>query len=195
MSNSRSVSSADREPFRVSLESLVGVCYPANQGKLASFSRVDADAVPGPYRRLLNHSSHMTVTVEDYYQDTVDVRVLRSETNGGYYCREILLTTHRSPQVVQYGIVRLNLEVVPDQARSEILMERKPLGRVLIEHDILREVALFDLFSVVCGEALASFFGVARGAMTYGRTALIYCNNEPAIELLEIVAPVKGPIH
>jgi hypothetical protein len=31
---------------------------------------------------------------------------------------------------------------------------------------------------------------VPKGTLTYGRTALIHCNQEPAIELLEIVAPV-----
>jgi len=29
----------------------------------------------------------------------------------------------------------------------------------------------------------------APGQTTYGRTALIYCNGEPAVELLEIVTP------
>jgi hypothetical protein len=32
-------------------------------------------------------------------------------------------------------------------------------------------------------------FGLAKPQTVYGRTALIYCNGEPAIELLEIVTP------
>jgi hypothetical protein len=48
---------------------------------------------------------------------------------------------------------------------------------------------LFDLYQVSCGPRLAEFFGVQQGDYTFGRTALIYCDREPAIELLEIVAP------
>ena len=47
-----------------------------------------------------------------------------------------------------------------------------------------------DLFRVEAGAGLTRMFGCALGAITYGRTALIYCNGEPAIELIEIVAPV-----
>ena len=43
------------------------------------------------------------------------------------------------------------------------------------------------------GEDLAAIFGVTPGSVTYGRTALIYCNGKPAVELLEIVAPADSP--
>ena len=55
---------------------------------------------------------------------------------------------------------------------------------------ILREVELFDLFRIACGPTLSELLEVPQGTLTYGRTALIHCNQEPAIELLEIVAPV-----
>ena len=61
---------------------------------------------------------------------------------------------------------------------------------MLIERQILREVELFDLFRIACGPTLAELLEVPHGTLTYGRTALIHCNQEPAIELLEIVAPV-----
>jgi chorismate-pyruvate lyase len=173
----------------VAIESLLAIFY-AEQSRLASFEKVIADRLPSAYQQLLNHSSHMTVTVESFYQDRVDVRVLRAHTSQGYYCREILLSTQGSGEVVQYGIVRLKLDLISEPARSEILGESKPLGRVLIDREILREVELFDLFSVSCGPKLAEFFGVPEGTETFGRTALIHCDHEPAIELLEIVAPV-----
>ena len=174
----------------VSLKSLLAIFY-AEQTDLATFEQMSADRLPPSYQRLLNHSSHMTVTVEDFYQDTVDVRVLQSQSSNPYYCREILLSTHRDGKVVQYGIVRLKLDLISEPARSEILGESKPLGRVLIDRQILREVELFDLFGIACGPKLSEFFGVPQGTWTYGRTALIHCDHEPAIELLEIVAPIR----
>lgn len=131
----------------------------------------------------------MTVTVESHHGDSVDVEVLRSEVVGDEYRREILLRTHRTQRVVQYGIVRLRTKYLSAAPREEILHEQKPLGRVLIEHNVLREIELFALHHVTCGPALAKFFSVPEGTVTYGRTALIYCDHDPAIELLEIVSP------
>lgn len=174
----------------MSLPSLLAIYY-KDADELATFRRVRHDETPEPYRSLLSHSSHMTVTVERFHGESVDVQVLRSHAEAKHYYREILLRTHATHHVVQYGMVRLNLENVPELPRREILEEAKPLGRVLIEHDVLREIELFDLFEVTCGPALAALLEVPLGARTFGRTALLHCNREPAIELLEIVAPVR----
>ncbi len=172
----------------VSIDTLIHLFYD-DAGQLGIFERAAADSVPIAYQRLLNHTHHMTVTVERHHGDLVDVEVLRSETSGIHYQREILLRKQRDAKVVQYGIVRLNTLYLADAPRTEILEQRKPLGRVLIEHNVLREIELFDLFRIECGPVLASHLGVQPGSITYGRTALIYCDHDPAIELLEIVSP------
>jgi chorismate-pyruvate lyase len=158
----------------VSAEELIGIFY-KDSGELGTFRRVASDVLPEVYRRLLSHANHMTVTVEEHHGDEVDVEVLRSDTESHRYRREILLRTHRANRVVQYGIVRLNTNYLEESPRNEILAQKKPLGRVLIEHNVMREIELFDLFEVT--------------TVTYGRTALLYCNQDPAIELLEVVAP------
>jgi hypothetical protein len=78
--------------------------------------------------------------------------------------------------------------------RLRIEAEDTPLGRVLIENNVLRRVRLASLWRVRAGAELARLFDLAAGAVTYGRTALIECNNEPAVELLEIVAPVGDKV-
>jgi chorismate-pyruvate lyase len=172
----------------VSAAELIGLYY-NDPEQLGTFERVESELVPAVYRQLLDHTNHMTVTVESFHGERVDVQVLRSELVGEHYRREILLKKHSDHRVVQYGIVRLNTKYLADKPRNEILAQSKPLGRVLIEHNVLREIELFDLFKVTCGPILAELFGVDLGAVTYGRTALIYCDNDPAIELLEIVRP------
>ena len=74
--------------------------------------------------------------------------------------------------------------------RAEIESQNTPLGRILIEHNVMRQVQLISLWKVAPGEELRKLFGLADADVTYGRTALIYCNGVPAVELLEIVAPV-----
>jgi len=172
----------------ISASELIDIYY-QEPSELGHFERVPSESVPAVYRTLLDHSNHMTVTVESYHEDSVDVEVLRSDILDGHYRREILLRVHGSKQVVQYGIVRLCTRFLADKPRNEILGQRKPLGRVLIEHNVLREIELFDLLRVRCGPQLAKYFGVDEGTYTYGRTALIHCDQEPAIELLEVVRP------
>lgn len=172
----------------ISASELIEIYY-NDPSALGQFENADHETIPAVYRDLLDHRKHMTVTVEAHHADKVDVEVLRSDVVDGLYRREILLRTHRSGTVVQYGIVRLNTKYLANAPRDEILAQRKPLGRVLIEHDVLREIELFDLLRVQCGPVLARLFQVEVGTQTYGRTALIYCNREPAIELLEVVRP------
>lgn len=131
----------------------------------------------------------MTVTVEDRHRCAVDVEVLEVQQDARHYSRKILLRRQSDRRVVQFGIVRLALEALEEAPRQEIIKQQTPLGRVLIEHGVMRAVQLLGLWEVACGEELARYFGVQPGHVTYGRTALIYCNSEPAVELLEIVAP------
>ena len=63
--------------------------------------------------------------------------------------------------------------------------------QTLVDHGVLRRIDLKSVYKVTPGEALCELFGLDSSHITYGRTALIYCNNEPAIELLEIVTPVE----
>jgi chorismate-pyruvate lyase len=144
---------------------------------------------------MLHHEHHMTVTLEAQHASPVTVSVLDVRRDQGVYSRRILLCRESDGAVVQFGIVRLNLEVLDPATRREIEGEQTPLGRVLIDHNVLREIELHQLYRVACGHDLADHFGVAPGTPTYGRTALIYCNGEPAVELLEIIAPQATTPH
>ncbi len=176
----------DSEKF---LDGLIDQFY-RDSTQLGRFTLVELTDAPQPYAMLLAHNRHMTVTVEAFHRDAVDVKVLRSQTHGDSYSREILLQAQQSGQVVQYGIVRIHLHRIAEGPKREILEEKKPLGRVLIEHQVLREVELFKLWRIQCGPVLARLFSVSPDTLTFGRTTIIHCDGEPAIELLEIVRPV-----
>jgi chorismate-pyruvate lyase len=172
----------------VDLETLVRLFY-EDAGDLGRFFETSADAVPAAYRALLAHSGHMTETVEAHHHDRVDVDVLAKQVTPTHYARKILLRRQRDRRVVQFGIMRVAFAFLPAAARAEIEAETTPLGRVLIEHNVLRSVELVALWRVEPGRDLCQLFKLSSGVETYGRTALIYCNHEPAVELLEIVTP------
>ena len=176
------------EPVSVDLETLVRLFYD-DGGELGRFFEQPTEAVPDAYRALLAHSGHMTETVEAHHGDRVDVEVLAKHVTRTHYARKILLRRRRDRRVVQFGIMRVAFAYLPDAPRAEIEGELTPLGRVLIEHNVLRSVELVALWLVEPGHDLRNMFGMPSGINTYGRTALIYCNHEPAVELLEIVTP------
>jgi chorismate-pyruvate lyase len=161
---------------------------------LGQFAQVQPDALPNVYRRLLAHDAHMTVTVEEYHQDSVDVRVLGRVVTPTHYARRILLMRHRDGRVVQFGIMRVNWAWLDPQVRTEIEQEDTPLGRILINHDVLRRIRLSAVWRVAPSVELRRLMELKTPQVTYGRTAIIECDHEPAIELLEIVTPFAHPL-
>jgi chorismate-pyruvate lyase len=176
-------------PLTPDLETLTALFYP-NPELLGQFSEVAGPNMPPRYRKLLDHNDHMTVTVEAFHASRVDVQVLDKVITPTHYARKILLARQSDGEIVQFGIMRVNLAYLEPAARDEIVSEKTPLGRVLIKHNVLRRVRLSRLWQVIPGQDLVRMFRLAAPHETYGRTALIECNDEPAIELIEIVAPL-----
>lgn len=181
-----------RDDSEVKIEKLLEQFYgePVGFSQLGEFCSVAS--VPPPYDALLDHHKHMTVTVESHYGESVDVLVHRTQRIGNWYSREITLRTQTSRKVVQYGIVLLNVDALENVVWQRIESQEVPLGRVLIEHNVLRVVHLCELWKVVAGPNLASLLEINEGETLFGRTAMIYCDGEPAIELLEIVTPTAA---
>ena len=73
--------------------------------------------------------------------------------------------------------------------REEILAAQTPLGRILIQHRVLREVTSEAYLRVESDDPLVARFGLPEPRVAYGRLATIFCDGVPAVDLLEIVAP------
>lgn len=170
----------------VELDKLIGLFYGETQ-ELGRFRSLPADQIPEPARSLLNHEMHMTVTVEKFHSSAVEVEVFREQKLEQSYSREICLKRVSDDAIVQYGIVRLNFQHLNEEVQREIEGQGKPLGRILIDHDVLRRVQLLSLYEIAPSQELNSKIGANEDTL-YGRTAIIYCNDEPAIELLEVVS-------
>jgi hypothetical protein len=170
-------------------QTLFALFPPSPGDDLPAGEAVAAADVPPPYSTLLVHEHHMTVTVEAYHGDLVDVRILARHQDGASYARQILLALHTTGQVVQFGIVRINLALCSPAVTEEIVAGRTPLGRILIRNNVLRRIEPTAYLRVLPGNTMTAWFGLERPQPTYGRLALIHCNGLPAVELLEIVAP------
>lgn len=164
--------------------------FPGGNRLIEQAEHVPSALVPEPYKSLLVHEHHMTVTMEEFYRTPVVVRVLDRSQQGLIYNRKILLERSDNGRVVQFGIIRFDLSWVTEAVRDEILREQIPLGRILINYNVLRHIDLGAILRIVPGPDLQNLFGCQAGQAAYGRLATIFCNQKPALDLLEIAAPV-----
>ncbi|SVE40544.1 uncharacterized protein METZ01_LOCUS493398, partial [marine metagenome] len=84
-----------------------------------SAEHVSGALTPDPYKDMLVHDHHMTVTMEEHYGSPVEVRIVDQVDSGGLYCRKIVLLKTGTSQVVQFGIVRFNFHYVTEEVRDE----------------------------------------------------------------------------
>lgn len=166
--------------------------FPDGESLFERAEHIPSALTPEPYKRLLVHEHHMTVTMEEFHRTPVVVRVLDRMLEGDIYSRKIVLERSDDSRVVQFGIVRFDLGVVLPAVRDEILSERTPLGRILINYNVLRHIDLGAIMQTTVGPGLSHLFACRMGTTTYGRLATIFCNQRPAVDLLEVAAPVVG---
>jgi hypothetical protein len=173
------------------LATITAPFYP-KLAELGEFELVQADQLPPQYQKLLAHEHHMTVTVEAFHGSLVDVRVLAEHREGDVYTRSSLLVRQDTGQVVQLGIMRINMSGLSEVVRREIDERATPLGRILIRHNVLRHVKLFKLWRISPGPELKRHLAIQPGSASesegiYGRSAGIVVEGRPNVELLEIV--------
>ncbi len=185
------------DPTLIELDQLVELFYENDQAdlQLGIFEECKASDLPPVAGQLLSHNHHMTVTVEQFHGCPVKLEVLELKSEAHRYSRKILLRRQSDHQPVLWGIVRIDLSVVKPEVRQEIESRQTPLGHIMIRHNVLREVRLAGLYRIQPGSDLAVLMDEASGradTTLFGRTALIYFDGRPVIELLEIVGRTEG---
>lgn len=159
---------------------------------LPEIERVEAVDVPEPYLHLLVHRHHMTVTLEKHHGKPVKVVPWKVQLNGNIYGRKLDLLVEPG-KVVMTGVMLINFGYCSKEVRDAVVAETAPLGRILIEHNILRRIDAMAFVRLPARDPLVQRFGLATRQPAYGRLATIYCDEKPAIDLLEIVAPEDEP--
>ena len=169
---------------------LADLCRPfAGAGFSPECVVAQPDEIPHPEDNLLVHHEHKTVVLEKHYGRPVEVHVQEERLEGDLYTRKIYLTPRGSEQVVEWGIVRLDFSYMAREVREEILEKKLPLGAVLIKHDVLRRIKPRWFLRLPERSEVVGLFGAdaVNSRPMYGRIGTIYCNDEPAIELMELV--------
>jgi chorismate-pyruvate lyase len=168
------------------LDALAGLFY-GSIGELGDFQEVGPAQLPNACRTMLANDRHMTVNLEAHHGSPVDVVVIASGKSEAQYWRKVLLKRRSDGAVVLFGLVRITRSLLSDKIRDQIEGGKIPLGRILIDENVLRNVRLLSLWRILPGRELCEVFGLASRRPCYGRTAFIYCDNAPVIELLEVI--------
>lgn len=155
---------------------------------------VQPNEIPFPQDQLLVHHQHMTVVLEKHHGAPVEVRVLEEHLDGDIYTRKIGLVPRGAAAVVEWGIVKMDFQYMAPVVRDAILAKRLPLGAVLIKYNVLRRVKPRWFLRLPADGPILGLFDHSPAAggggdpqNVFGRIGTIYCNEEPAIEVVEIV--------
>ena len=159
---------------------------------LPPLTQVEGEAVPEPHKSLLVHRNDMTPTLEKFYHRSIHLRVLGRRRIGNDYFREVVLLLEGTDQPVEFGAIKINLDLMAPQVREQILAEKRPLGHILAENKIphgSRPSAFLRLASdLFINDALK----LTGAQVLFGRhNTLLDEKERPFAEIVEILPPVK----
>lgn len=151
---------------------------------------LDEPRLPEPYRDVLAHTEHMTERLERRYGQEMQLDVLDVRDGERGYARRLRMRAGSGGPVVLEGWMRVLLDRLPVALRDEVRAGARPLGRMLIDAKVERRIDLLTF--VAPGETVAD--RASRGNRptlvgAYGRIATIEIEGEPAVDLVEFVAP------
>lgn len=155
----------------------------ADLGFVHSAELLSAEQLPAAARSLLVHREHMTAVLRKQFGEPLSLRVQSRSVVYDDYRRLIALDAGAPAKVVEIGVVRIDLSQMPAAVRDEILAADTPLGDILIRHNVMRRISPRWYFRFDASSPI----GQALGGEAYGRVGTIYCDELPAIDLLEAV--------
>lgn len=155
-----------------------------------SIQRLEPEQMPQPQRSLLAHQSDMTSTLENFYRNRIYVEVLARHSVENEYCREVALRLEQGGGRVEFGAIKIMLDLFPAEVRREILCERKPLGRILTDAGVDFASRPHLYLRVTSDDFINRALGLSGAHVLYGRrNTLTDLWDRPLAEIVEILPP------
>jgi chorismate-pyruvate lyase len=194
MSESQSQSQPEPSPF--SDRPIYSDLYPLDEFYAAHgltlpvIGRIEAREVPAPHQSLLVHPRDMTSTLEKFHKHRIHIHVTASHANENEYFREVVLELDRLHQPVEFGAIKINLDLFPHGARQEILREQRPLGRILAQFSIAVNSRPRAFLRVASDDYINKALKLQGICFLYGRRNCLLDNwGRPLAEIVEILPP------
>lgn len=150
------------------------------------------EAVPSPYRELLVHSNDMTPTLEAFWQQPLELRVLGRLHDGDFYLREVALRLAQGGHAVEYGAIQIYLDHFPRNARRLVLEEKRPLGKILELEAVGHLCWPQGFFRVQSDARMGAALDLKRPRELYGRRNVLLDGHRRLLaEVVEVLPPVE----
>ena len=147
--------------------------------------------VPLPYRDLLVHDNDMTPTLEKFHGKTVSLKVMERYLEDNQLLRMVVLVLEDNGTPVEFGAIRIDLNLFENQAIQLILEGNLPLGTILGEQDIPHIGGPTDYFSVLSDPVINRALRLTGTHQLYGRWNVIRDSRKRTLaEMTEILPPV-----
>lgn len=164
--------------------------YERNGLELPPIKRVSGEQVPEPYRSLLVHQNDMTSTLESFHNDRIHLHVVGRDRRNGHYYREVVLQTDRDNKPVEFGAIKINLDLFPEDAQAQILQERLPLGRILKECGMEFSSRPQGFLRIASDALMQDLLKLTQTQLLYGRRNTLFDGQRRALaEIVEILPP------
>ena len=151
---------------------------------------LDGAAVPHPYRKLLVHGDDMTPTLERFYRQDIHLRVLGRRQKDGEYFREVVLLLDGNDQPVEFGAIKIYLDLFDPESRRQILEERRPLGHILQHCSVVHSSRPKAYFRLASDNLINEALGLTGAHVLYGRRNTLFDpRDRPLAEIVEILPP------
>ncbi len=168
--------------------------YSAEGRSLPAIDQIDGAQMPQPYRQLLVHQGDMTPTLEKFHGSRISLKLFDKRLGtDGWLSRRVALTLDETGRPVEFGAIRINLNLFSPVARDHILEGVRPLGTILNEDGIVHSSRPVAFLRVQSDELINQTLGLKQPQVLYGRRNVLYNeNNEPLAEVVEILPPTEG---
>ncbi len=132
----------------------------------------------------------MTSTLETFYRERLHIEVLTQHVRENEYFREVALVLDHSKKHVEFGAIKINLDLFPLGARQEILREQQPLGRILNLAQIAFSSRPSAYLRIVSDNFISKALRVEPSCNLFGRrNSLLDAWDRPLAEIVEILPP------
>lgn len=163
--------------------------YADAKAKAPTTTPIDGAQMPEPYRTLLVNDGDMTPTLEKFHGCKLHLKVLGRVHAGEEYRRQVLLLDPQN-RPVEFGAIRIHLDVLLPTVQKLVLAGQRPLGGVLIENSVPHSSRPSAYFSVIGDDLINRALGVSKPCLLYGRCNTLTADDGRVIaEVVEILPP------
>jgi len=153
-----------------------------------SIQWIEGSDMPLPYRDLLVHKKDMTSTLANFHGSKIGLEVLKVETDGGGYVREVILFAESTGNPVEYGAIRIQLDAFKAEEREAIVAGKEPLGSILNRMHCDYHSRPRGFFSIQAPVVCQERFGCSEGETLYGRyNQLVNGEGKELASIIEIL--------